>query len=166
MQRAALVLLALFACFSDVPPSQSAPARGEGVPADTVISLQRDACERRCAVYKVTIRADGTVIFDGQYFVRRTGRLSAKVSPAEVRGLINEFMAADYFSLKDEYSTSAADPCAANPSDAPTATTSLVIGGRSKSVVHDHHCIGPVADRLTALENKIDKVAGSVRWIR
>src|SRR4051812_42611118 len=36
---------------------------------DTVITIQRTACYRGCSPYKVTINADGTVVFDGSKYV-------------------------------------------------------------------------------------------------
>ena len=48
---------------------------------DTLITLQRGACEQRCAVYRLVIFADGTVIYEGRHFVRRTGLIRSGISP-------------------------------------------------------------------------------------
>ena len=129
------------------------------VPARAVITLQRGPCERRCAVYKVAIFGDGTVIFDGQYYVRKPGPAKARISSDQVGALIAEFRAIDYFDLKDQ-------TCNQADADAPTVITSIALGGQGKSVLHDLGCQGPVAAKLKALEDKIDKVANTARWVR
>jgi Domain of unknown function (DUF6438) len=60
---------------------------------DTLIVLQRGACERRCAVYKVIIFADGSVVFDGRSYVRRPGLAKTKHQPGDIGQLIDEAVA-------------------------------------------------------------------------
>ncbi|HEY0439484.1 MAG TPA: DUF6438 domain-containing protein, partial [Xanthobacteraceae bacterium] len=59
-----------------------AAAQPTDAPADTVIALERGACERRCAVYSVTIRGDGSVTYEGRHYVRTTGIKRSRISPA------------------------------------------------------------------------------------
>ena len=49
------------------------------IPDDSVITLQHHTCERHCAVYKVVLFGDGTVIYYGQYYVRRKGLVLGSV---------------------------------------------------------------------------------------
>jgi hypothetical protein len=136
------------------------------VPADTVITLQRGGCEKRCAVYKVVVFADGTVIYDGQYYVRKTGVVRDKVAVEQVRKLVDDFQAAGFFDLKDDYGAATTARCAEVRSDGPLAIMTVVSGGRSRSVTHDHRCLGPVPSQLRELEDRIDRLANTVRWIR
>ena len=135
------------------------------IPADTVITLRRGACEMRCAVYDLSIQADGSVVYDGRYYVRRTGRVKARVARKGVRRLIDEFQKIGFFSLKDEY-TASPDDCVSLLEEAPRATISIVMGKRAKTIVHNHRCVGKVSSELTRLEDAIDAVAKSVRWIK
>jgi hypothetical protein len=136
------------------------------IPPDTVITLQRGACERRCAVYKVIIFADGTVIFDGQHYVRKAGLVKSRIEPEKIRKLIEDFKAVNYFNLREQYGIKGDVDCNPGPSDAPIATTSIATGGRSKTITHHHRCAGAVSEQLTALEDEIDKIANTGRLIK
>ena len=138
----------------------------EVVPPNTVITLQRGACEKRCAVYKIVVFADGTLIYDGQYYVHRIGLVLDKVDVAAIRRLIEDFQAINYFNLEDEYGYRSEEGCSSILSDAPVAITSIVTGGKSKSIIHHHRCVGPIPGQLTHLEDKIDTLANTVRWIK
>jgi len=146
--------------------AQVNPSEHDPIPADTVITLQRGACEKRCAVYKVGIFADGTLVYIGQYFVRRSGVVIEKVDAAAIRKLLSDFRAADYFKLKDQYGYDGVEGCTSLESDAPIAITSVSAGGLSKVIIHHHRCKGEIPEALTRLEDEIDRVAKSVRWIK
>ena len=47
----------------------------------------------------------------------------------------------------------------------PMVITSLSMGGVSRILSHFNGCAGEIPDNLTALENNIDKVANTARWI-
>lgn len=136
------------------------------VPSNTVITLQRGGCEKRCAVYKIIVFADGTVIYHGQYYVRRNGPGLNRVDVSVIRRLIEDFQAINYFSLKDQYGYGDEEECSSVLSDASVAMTSIVTGGRSKAITHHHRCVGPVPEQLTQLEDKIDQLANSSHWIK
>lgn len=144
----------------------SVAADPQAVPADTVITLQRGGCEKRCAVYKIVVFADGTLIYHGQHYVRKNGVVLQKVDGKAIAQLVADFQAIDYFNLAGRYGHEGKEGCSSVLSDAPVAMTSIVTGGKSKSVIHDHRCVGTVPAQLAQLEAKIDKLANSVRWIR
>jgi Domain of unknown function (DUF6438) len=65
--------------------SPSTASTGHAVKAtetapDTLITLQRGACEQPCAVYRIVIFADGTVVYEGRHFVRKSGLMKTGVS--------------------------------------------------------------------------------------
>ena len=161
MRRSFMTLCAL-----PVVVTTSLAADPEAVPPNTVITLQRGGCEKRCAVYKIIVFADGTLIYDGQYYVRRNGLVLDKVDVAAVRKLIEDFQAINYFNLEDQYGYRGEEGCSSVLSDAPVAMTSIVMGGKSKAIMHHHRCVGPISGQLTQLEDKIDKLANTVRWIK
>jgi Domain of unknown function (DUF6438) len=123
-------------------------------PAPVVITIERTACYGACPVYSLEITGDGTVTFQGRQFVRVIGRATATIPPEAVRQLVAEFERIHYFDLQNIYT--------AHITDLPTTTTSIRIGERFKKVV-DHYG-GP--DELEKLEDRIDEVAGSDRWVK
>ncbi|WP_199332923.1 DUF6174 domain-containing protein [Nostoc sp. FACHB-190] len=121
-----------------------------------LITLQRTACYGTCPIYKITIFPDGRVVYEGERFVKVVGKRTARISPQAVRRLVAEFNKVNYFSLANSYQ--------GGRTDAPSAITSLTIGKRQKTV--NHYLGSPNAPQaLTALENKIDAVVNSQRWV-
>ena len=136
------------------------------LPADTLIVLQRGACERRCAVYKVMIFADGSVLFDGRHYVRRPILAKASISLETVRQLLDEVVALRFFDLKARYGYDDATGCDSIKSDAPSAIVSISSGGASKTVMHYLGCVGADSERLKRFEEKIDEAVNTARWIK
>jgi hypothetical protein len=136
------------------------------LPADTLIVMQRGACEHRCAVYNVIIFADGSVIFDGRAYVRRAGMMRTNISRGAVRNLLDTARTIRFFDLKKRYTPGGADGCTSVRSDAPTAILSVSSAGRSNTVVHYHGCSGEDSTQLTQFEDKIDAAVNSGRWVK
>jgi hypothetical protein len=129
------------------------------VDATTVITLDRTECYGACPSYSLTIRGDGTVAYQGRRFVKAVGAASSQILVSAVQALVDEMVRADYFNL------SVPATCAQGIwTDAPTATTSLTLGGRSHTVenYHGNPC-APAA--LAGIEDGIDEVAGSSQWV-
>lgn len=141
-------------------------AAAEDVPPDTRIVLERGACEHRCAVYSLGIAADGSVVWDGRFYVAHAGRAKAQVPAESVRALLEEARAIGFFELPDSYGVAEDSVCDDKLSDAPMATVTITADGAAKSVAHWHGCVTALGDRLTAFEDAIDAAAGSVRWIK
>lgn len=131
-----------------------------------VITLERTACFGSCPVYKVKIFADGKVVYEGKKFVKRKGKIQARITKAEVQRLVSEFNNLNYLNLEDEYNPGGPN-CPEGWTDHPSAITSLEWQGKKKTIRHYHGCKGaPVLDQLTALEDKIDEIAKTKRWLR
>lgn len=136
------------------------------VPQDTIITLERTACYGTCPIYKLTISGNGAVIFEGKRFVKKVGTSRFVIPEAQVRELVDAFEKINYFDLKDQY-VKPEDGCRQRETDNPSAVTSLMLRGKSKSVTHYHGCIGPeVLRQLEKLEQAIDNAANSAQWIR
>ena|ERR1700686_267623 len=133
---------------------------------DTLIVLQRGACEQRCAVYRIVIFVDGTVVYQGRHFVRRSGLIKSGVSPEVLAKLISDLEGGGFFQLEDNYGYGNKDHCDSIDSDGPSAILSVSNRGRSKTVLHNHRCVGPVPNRLTELEDKVDRAVGATKWIK
>jgi len=82
--RAVLTTLFLLAA----PALAQAPAAPADPAAGSVILLERGACEARCAVYRVVIFADGTVLYHGRYFVHHAGVVKSGISVESLNKLL------------------------------------------------------------------------------
>jgi hypothetical protein len=149
----------------------AAAACGGGIslldePFDTLtISLDRGPCFGFCPDYNVTIRGDGTVVFDGRNFVQTRKTVTASVPVEEVERLVAAFDDADFFGLEEEYAVGA--------TDLPTIITSISIGGRTKRILHygvgcgtDDPSLDNAPEELCQIEELIDEVAGTEPWVR
>ena len=134
--------------------------------AAPVITLERGACFGTCPVYKLAIFADGRVEYEGKEFVKRKGKAQARITKAALQSLVREFEKINYTRLDNEY-VSEGPNCPEWWTDSPSAVTSLDWKGKKKTIRHYHGCRGArVLDQLTALENKIDQVVNTKRWIK
>lgn len=143
-----------------------ATAAAQDVAPDTLITLQRGACEKRCAVYRVVIFADGTAIYEGRHFVRRTGLIKSGVSQETLARLIDDLESGGFFQLDVDYGYSQTAHCDRIDSDGPAAILSVSSRGHSKTVLHSHRCVGAFSDRVTMFEDMIDRAVGTVKWIK
>jgi len=139
------------------------PGKSGKSPADdVVITLERTTCYGTCPAYKLTIRGDGSVTYEGKKFVRIDGTRATTIDRGAMAELVQAFTDADYFALRDHYNfIRNADGSETMVTDLPTAYTSLTLNGRHKSV--EDYIGAPKA--LEELERKIDEVAGSRRWV-
>jgi Domain of unknown function (DUF6438) len=138
----------------------------QDVPQDLMITLERTGCFGFCPNYKLTITADGAVVFEGGRFVKQEGAtIKSAISREGLKQLIAEFDRVKFFSLEDEYMDNPR-VCAEYRTDHPSAFTSIRIDGKSKTVRHYHGCSGPkVPKEITELENKIDETVNTAQWL-
>ena len=130
------------------------------------VTLERTVCFGNCPSYQVTIAQDGTVNFEGRDFVKTKGTARAQINPEDFKKLVNEFEKIKYFSLDDKYEPGSPG-CPNAATDSPSARTSIQLTGRSKGVSHYYGCgDSEVLRVLTALERKIDEIAGTEKWIK
>lgn len=125
---------------------------------DVVITLERTACFGTCPVYTLVIYGSGTVIYEGEDFVKIKGKQETTISQEEIKQLISEFETVDYFSLNDSYTERTI-------TDAETVTTSITIDGKTKTIEHYHGDFS-APKQLTELEDKIDVIVNSNQWIQ
>lgn len=167
MRAAAAVLGVLAVAAGCSPPRADVPTSGPRARVGTVdsvrISLERRPCFGACPVYTVTLDGSGAVRFDGRRFVKDTGTVTDTLPAVRVDSLRAELEAAGYFGFADRY-VMGQPACERYATDLPTVITEVRIGPRAKRVEHDHGCAGAPA-RLTALERRIDEVAGVGRWV-
>jgi hypothetical protein len=84
------------------------------------ITLERSICFGRCPYYRVTIRGDGSVTYEGWKFVKVEGTHGKKIPAAKVQELVRAFTDIDFFNLKDVYDSEInADGSTMTPTDMP-----------------------------------------------
>ena len=160
--RSALLAATLGACHGSSPAVAPSPD-ASGADARPVVSLERTPCFGRCPVYRVTISRSGLVRYEGKRFVADSGTDSARISSKAVTGLLSELEQGGYYGFDEKYVAGSAG-CGLYATDLPSAITSVDDGKHSKRVEHDHGC-SQAPQALAGLENKIDQVAGTARWI-
>ena len=155
------LLWASMGCHNDGHSGQAATS--QNIPQDLKITLERTACYGTCPAYKLTITADGAVVFEGRHFVKKEGAtINSAISQERLKQLMAEFDRVKFFSLEDDYSETRLS-C---PTDQPSAITSIRINGKSKTINHYLGCLEPkVPKGLTELENKIDEIVNTAQWL-
>jgi hypothetical protein len=157
----ALVLLPALA------PAGSPAVGPAAAPAATdlrgaVVVLERSACYGPCPIYRVEVRGDGRVTFRGEEFVRTKHPRPYRIPRARARALFAAFERAGFFALPDVASMGS---CRCPTwTDNPSATLTLTLAGRTRSLVHAFgcHCAPPT---LAQLADAVDEAAGVRRFI-
>ncbi len=130
-------------------------------PADTLVVLQMGACERQCPVYKLTIFADGSAVYDGRHYVKQKGLLRAKVSLDQLGRIVGDARKLKFFETKTELAK-----CEGAKSDGVTALLTISTAGRSRTLVHFRGCPGEESQRWKQFEDLIVTAIGAGKWIR
>jgi ankyrin repeat protein len=120
--------------------------------------LERTTCFGSCPAYRVSVRGDGTVLFDGRRGVYLPGHHTAHIPRASVDALIAEFRAANFLSALPKYQ--------GNWSDNPTQTLALRLNGTTKTVVDYVGLDDGLPLAVKNLQDAVDKAAQTDRWIK
>ncbi len=150
---AALAVLLLAAC----APVANGP--GPGAPGDPTFSatLERTACFGTCPIYRVTITADGKVVFEGIRFVAAVGRREGQADPAKLAALIALVDSSRFMSLKPQYR--------AQVTDLPSQVVTITRNGRIHRVEdYAGRAVGMPED-VARLEALIDEAAKDGPWV-
>ena len=150
----------------------------QSIPQDTIITLERFACYGKCPAYKLTISADGTIVFEPREYINdETGEeffsgkyAKSKLSANQMNELLSEFEKINYFSLQKTYGQSwklkKSKTCPEIWTDSSSAETSLQMNGKRKTIWHYYGCQGTkILEQLTNLEKRIDEIVNSNQWI-
>ncbi len=122
------------------------------------MKLSRTGCYGKCPAYSIEIHADGTAIYTGKDYVSVPGERREHLSTQQVEELVEAFRKANYFSLKHKY--------VASVTDHPTYKTSFEVNGVKKSVVDYDGQRAGMPKAVTELEETIDRVVGTAKWIK
>ena len=122
------------------------------MPADFSITLERTGCVGSCPGYKVTILADGSVQYDGEYYVHVEGTRSATIPASNVEKLAARLQNENFFNWEEKKLT-----CL----DFPEVHITVTLNGQHKHVFEGCNEAGPVL----ALADAVDKIAGTKQWV-
>jgi uncharacterized protein DUF6438 len=125
--------------------------------SNVAITLRRTGCYGRCPSYQVSITTRG-IVFEGDAFVSALGRHTDTADPHAVRELARKFVAADFYSMNDEYR--------AGVTDNPTCILSISIDDHKKEVVDYVGSWVGMPAVITGLEDDVDSFAQTQRWIK
>lgn len=149
-------ILAALLLLSSVALADSSVPNAAGA-SPVMVTLERTACYGRCPVYKVSVLRDGTVSWDGERFVKTTGKATAKLPASAMSELAKAFARAGFFALHDKYESY-------DVTDNPSAIVSFDDGKRNKTIRH-YHGDSSSPKELYELEDRIDQLLGTARWI-
>ncbi len=135
------------------------------------LTMKRTACLGHCPVYELNIKPDGKVIFEGIQDTKVKGKTESNLSKEKTNQLISEIENAGFFLLKDFYDKGSGN-CPTIATDNPTVTLSIKFNEKGKVITHYLGCIEEplkmeiFPQKLYNLENKIDQIVETKRWIR
>ena len=112
--------------------------------------------------YSLKISGRGTVIYEGFENVEIKGERKEKIEKQKIVTLLSEFKKADFFSLNDVYPIESSDgrsSCIIGIS-----VTDKNGGTKTKNITHFHGDKN-VPRKLLNLEDKIDRIARSKKWV-
>jgi hypothetical protein len=120
------------------------------------VVLERSGCYGSCPVYRLELRGDGAVLYEGYEFVAEKGVRRGTVDDAEFAALIEEFREADFFSLLDAYE--------APITDLATYRLTLEVGGQRQTVTDYWGEIVGMPSIVRRLERRVDEVGHAEQW--
>jgi len=157
-----------------VIPGEPAPTTKPAVPLE--VTLERTQCFGTCPSYTVTIRADRTVMWNGDAYVTEVGARSSQVTHHDLAELDRAITRAHFFELDDNghvprepacVRTGNSTSCSFSSFTLCSDTSHAIITVRRGQRVHkvdDSHCSDTPA-ALIELEDAIDRIAGTGPWI-
>lgn len=124
---------------------------------DVRIVLKRTGCFGTCPSYRVEVRGDGQVTYEGQGFVDVEGRHVFHVPPADVAALVESARGKDLWSLRPRYFY----PITDNPSYSIT----LDMGGQVHGI--DDYVGEEVGmpHAVSEFEGDVDRLSRALNWV-
>ncbi len=122
------------------------------------IKLERTMCFGECPVYKVEIISDGTVHYNGDMFVEKTGKHSWKIDAATIEKLNKALKYYKYFEIRKVKSINSV-------TDQPYCILSVTLQDGTSKKTNNDHGENSYPEELFKLEDKIDKLIGIKDYI-
>lgn len=180
----------LAGCGTEVPQPKNT---NQNQPKENIIQNQREETAELslnmkksfcfwggCPIYDLTIQPEGKIIFEGRKNTKTIGKVESNLEKKKVKQLITEIEKANFFTLDDAYNYDSKN-CSVFMSDSPNITIYIKLNGKEKTINHNWGCrVGSLAENgevkrnwservfpqeLYNLENKIDEIVETKRWI-
>jgi hypothetical protein len=101
-----------------------------------------------CPTYRIYIKDNGQLVYEGKRFVEKLGTYEGMVSSVDVENIQNKIREMDYFSLEDAYDVPI--------SDFPTCVTSVNLDGKQKSIMNKQDAPASLRSFEKYLDSLID----------
>ncbi len=173
----------LAACGNSISQNENVNPTQPKEKTQLFLKMERSACYGRCPIYDLTVQPDGKVIFEGKFWTKTTGKAEDKLTEEQLKRLINEIEKANFFSFDNAYNYDSKN-CPNLATDMPGVTLKINLNGKEKTINHYQGCFendkpkdnsssGKAEDlseivfpqQLFNLENKIDEIVETKRWI-
>jgi hypothetical protein len=133
------------------------------VPRDMIVVLDRKGCMGPCPVYKLTVWADGSVLYVGKKNVAVAGRQEKTIPFSQIGELVAAFDAANFQKITEDASSL---QCDTSISDAPEIEISIQRNSSTYAVTHGSDCYAdPFFHPVERLADSIDRIVGTKEWV-
>ena len=129
----------------------------DGPASSFSVTLERTGCSGSCPDYSITIKGDGSAVFDGRSDSDVTGKQSYSLGPDAVAAVIEAARQTQIWSARDKY--------IARVTGGPTNVVTLHIGGKSKTIVDYEGALVGMPSAVTRFEAAVDKAGGTADYI-
>ena len=159
-----IIFILLTFCFACENPVKTTPKQFS-------LEMTRTNCYGTCPVYSLKINSDGKVEFEGVNYTVTKGKAKGQITNEKVNELISEINKSNFFSFEDDYSQNA-KTCSSSSTDCPSVILTIKYDEKEKTIKHYNCCfVNSLLSKenalqpLTDLENKIDEIVETKRWI-
>jgi len=156
MNRSTVIICVFLLVCSLFPIALAELSSGDEV-RDIEITLERGMCFGTCPVYSVSLYGNGTIVWVGEMYVEVIGNMTDSAYPAMIGDLYDRLIEGGFPDLEDSYAF-------LNVTDMPTARLTVRNGTDIKEVYH-YHGDYTAPENLSHMENAVDLVANTSRWI-
>ena len=193
---AILIVFVMTSCWSDTSQIESQPQQLTNIIQEKPDNQNQQKAEPELTLimerftwthtlfYKVEIQTSGKVSFtkyDGRFLTSKiTKKVESKLEKEKIEQLVAEIETSDFFSLDSAYSYRYKN-CRSALTDNDSVKTYIKLNGKEHTVNHDLGCFDISFEelkqttnrkdkifpqKLYKLENKIDEIVGTNRWIK
>jgi len=159
MNRFVALLVAAIGCTR----GGTVPPQAESTDPRPIVTMSRGPCYGTCPQYTVNLDAAGAVTFIGYAHTAHVGAVRGAADVTRAQNLLLR-LERELPHIAERYVAGEAS-CGLYHTDAPQIEITLVTPRLSRRIIHNQGC-GGAPPSLRALENAIDSVAGTSRWLR
>jgi hypothetical protein len=167
LMRLCLVVLALFSTGSYATAQLPAASKAGNQVQQNVesITMSQSGCMFQCPAYTVTVKADGSIEFDGKSYVKVKGKSYGSITPDDYEYLVRSLNKLQFWTWKDQYTPGSSD-CNPSATDQTTVTITATTASSKKQVIFYYGCMKAApASKVYLLSAIIGEIANTEKWI-